>query len=869
MQQPRIPKLPDAGLGWGCNYPLRDVASGACPECGRGFEAADSSSVNMSGRPLGRLRRLALRPPVWPLMLAVVLVGAWHAWLLRWGAEGAYRDELYFGEYLALGWSAVALTWGAMLGARAWVLWRVRHIPAAIRGRVLPRFWVAPTLAAAVLLLLATPLPRTAYSRFNRLWLDDLVRDVRSRPLRIDYPDRRGGLLRMSQIYATPEEVGVMIGKDSTHAWFLTHRPAGPPSHVFGHPVESLGGGWYREEAGKYWPMVMLDQQVKWLEQLRDDPAAARAHPDALAEALALDIVDHALAFAYGEHPCGLRPVFDEGLDGADDEPRAELPTVGWELIRPDMHALLRLGPGAVPVLRRAMSHRDSRVRTRAGLVAARLGPTAAPLVDDLIRVLSDADGGVREAAAAALAHMGEAAEPARATLLTLLSDPDAGVQYNAAVALRRLGLREAEVPVVLAVFQPPPTAAPVFATRRALFPQRSNFALSVFADQEQFALPVQTLAVLAGALRDARPDDPGVLKVPLLRFRQIHADPAGYLGERADAAPNVDLEWTEESLNRIQESARGGLVRFSRRDPVLIESLVDDLLVLLPAYLPDVAHPRDMTRRQRADHTLAASLLAWLERVEPDHPRVVAFLAAGLDDADADADAWRATVYRDLLIRIAPDHASLGGLRRDPGWSRTRPEPTDVREDGPPPTREQVLVWAQSIGFSGPWQAADAIIAGRVDVTGDARVAAALAEALEGQGLSPDSEPLLRAMMIVDPPRATAVLTAIIRREMAWYEEPLAKDQTTDGPSSDIDLAVARLGDLGPAAAPAIPTLIALLDEASATTRLAAIATLVKLGPDAVRAAAPRLELHRLGDMDPRVRHAAAEALDSLRPSI
>src|SRR4051812_42173367 len=50
--------VPDdpSGRCWGCDYLLRGVESGRCPECGREFDRANPLSMN-HGRAMGRLGR--------------------------------------------------------------------------------------------------------------------------------------------------------------------------------------------------------------------------------------------------------------------------------------------------------------------------------------------------------------------------------------------------------------------------------------------------------------------------------------------------------------------------------------------------------------------------------------------------------------------------------------------------------------------------------------------------------------------------------------------------------------------------------------------------------------------------------------------
>src|SRR4051812_6279677 len=69
------------GLCWECGYPLRGLASNRCPECGRPFDPADATTMNM-GRSVGGLSKWLMRPPGWPLhvlMAVAVLLSLWAA----------------------------------------------------------------------------------------------------------------------------------------------------------------------------------------------------------------------------------------------------------------------------------------------------------------------------------------------------------------------------------------------------------------------------------------------------------------------------------------------------------------------------------------------------------------------------------------------------------------------------------------------------------------------------------------------------------------------------------------------------------------------------------------------------------------------
>lgn len=56
----------------GCDYPLRGLESRRCPECGRAFDPADPSTMNL-GRPLGRIGRVLLAPTGWWVLGLIVV----------------------------------------------------------------------------------------------------------------------------------------------------------------------------------------------------------------------------------------------------------------------------------------------------------------------------------------------------------------------------------------------------------------------------------------------------------------------------------------------------------------------------------------------------------------------------------------------------------------------------------------------------------------------------------------------------------------------------------------------------------------------------------------------------------------------------
>src|SRR4051812_34932139 len=105
--------VPDTttGLCVDCNYPLRGLTSELCPECGRSFDPADPSSMNM-GEPLGPIGRGILGPTRGIAPIAIVLIVP----IVVRGAWNPDRTALIL----------IAMLYVAV-GFPAWIICRVRH----------------------------------------------------------------------------------------------------------------------------------------------------------------------------------------------------------------------------------------------------------------------------------------------------------------------------------------------------------------------------------------------------------------------------------------------------------------------------------------------------------------------------------------------------------------------------------------------------------------------------------------------------------------------------------------------------------------------------------------------------------------------
>jgi hypothetical protein len=60
--------VPDHALCRGCNYPLKNLPTNICPECGRAFDPRNRATMNL-GRPISGFARWILSPVGWPTYL--------------------------------------------------------------------------------------------------------------------------------------------------------------------------------------------------------------------------------------------------------------------------------------------------------------------------------------------------------------------------------------------------------------------------------------------------------------------------------------------------------------------------------------------------------------------------------------------------------------------------------------------------------------------------------------------------------------------------------------------------------------------------------------------------------------------------------
>jgi hypothetical protein len=171
------------GRCWECGYSLRGLSARRCPECGRPFDPADPTSMNM-GQEVRGLARWLMRPPGWPMDLAVGAAALLSLWataipmprgqigyvllsLREWFEYGGEPWRQILGRYdvpeirflyAIAAWALVALVWTARRVARGITVRRLsKHKPAPLAywGR-----WLTPHFVlAATVLFCTTPGP--------------------------------------------------------------------------------------------------------------------------------------------------------------------------------------------------------------------------------------------------------------------------------------------------------------------------------------------------------------------------------------------------------------------------------------------------------------------------------------------------------------------------------------------------------------------------------------------------------------------------------------------------------------------------------------------------------------------------------------
>jgi HEAT repeat protein len=130
-------------------------------------------------------------------------------------------------------------------------------------------------------------------------------------------------------------------------------------------------------------------------------------------------------------------PYLNKALDTNDGSRLHAVAPIALMILEPDNDEYVRL---AVPNLTRALRDGSAFIRREAAMTLARIGPKAAPAVDELADLIGDPDPALRDAVLLALAAIGPDATGAIPKILPALLDSHYPVRYAAIFALGQIG---------------------------------------------------------------------------------------------------------------------------------------------------------------------------------------------------------------------------------------------------------------------------------------------------------------------------------------------------------------------------------------------------------------------------------------------
>jgi hypothetical protein len=194
------------GRCWECGYLLRGLPTPRCPECGRRFDPADETSMNMGGD-VSASKKWIMRPPGWPLHLltgVALLISLWAC--VMPSRDGAFVDLI--ADIFVTRYGLRRLPWGTMFrlenpiqrflaGFCLWsliaVIWMARRIARGItvkrlsKRRAAPfaywrRWLVTPIIFGLTVLVCRTRLPTYAGFWLSKPWLDLAALQAKANP---------------------------------------------------------------------------------------------------------------------------------------------------------------------------------------------------------------------------------------------------------------------------------------------------------------------------------------------------------------------------------------------------------------------------------------------------------------------------------------------------------------------------------------------------------------------------------------------------------------------------------------------------------------------------------------------------------------
>jgi hypothetical protein len=130
-----------------CGYALRGLSDGRCPECGRSFDPADATTMDLGRRP-GRIGRWLLRPTGWRLVLLAVVGAGAVLGATRWPVGGVtllatdllyYFDGGRFNRSRLMTHTDVAYVGGLLLIGLVLLMWLLRAAARPLAHRLYRR----------------------------------------------------------------------------------------------------------------------------------------------------------------------------------------------------------------------------------------------------------------------------------------------------------------------------------------------------------------------------------------------------------------------------------------------------------------------------------------------------------------------------------------------------------------------------------------------------------------------------------------------------------------------------------------------------------------------------------------------------------
>jgi len=220
-----------------CNYPLGNLPTSRCPECGRDFDPRNPATFN-AARPLNALDRMLLAP------VGPVTFGAAALPCIAMLYFSLSSDIYYMGAYI-LGLLLMCGVVAAVVGAR--LLLRAIVPPAGVpRPRDGRRVFAIGVATGVTCVLVIAQVPLRIAFLCSRAQLDRLVADVRSGKVAEPVTPRRAGLFTVkSSSYGGGDTLFfeyALLGQQGGIAYCPTDGPEGYYNTGSDGP---LGWRWY------------------------------------------------------------------------------------------------------------------------------------------------------------------------------------------------------------------------------------------------------------------------------------------------------------------------------------------------------------------------------------------------------------------------------------------------------------------------------------------------------------------------------------------------------------------------------------------------------------------------------------------------